>query len=156
MLLFDAAHHHAEVARFNDYAHAQRLNRLLNRLGDLHRQALLHLKPASEYFHQSRHLAQSDDLTFWYVCDVHFAEERQDMVLAKAEHLNVLYDHHLVVIHAKESTPQDLLGIFPVAFGEVLQRLPVTLWSLRQSLAIRLFSQPHEHLARQFFKAGAG
>src|SRR5271165_3260103 len=156
MLLFDAAHHHAEVARFNDYAHAQRLNRLLNRLGDLHRQTLLHLKPARKDFYQPRHLAQTDYLAFWNIRNVHFAEERQDMVLAKAEHLNVLYDHHLVVIHAEESTPQDLFGIFPVAFGEVLQRLRVTLWSLRQSLAIRLFSQPHEHLARQFFKAGAG
>ncbi len=78
------------------------------------------------------------------------------MVLAKAEHLDVLHDHHLVVIHAEERALQDLLRVFAVALGEILQRLRVTLRGLGQSFAVRLFAQADEHLARQFFKAGTG
>src|SRR5271157_4426916 len=155
MLLLDAAHHHAEVSRFDHHAHAQRLDRFLNGLGNLHCEPLLHLQAARKYFHQPRNLAQADDLALWDVRDVYFAEERQHMVLAKAEHLDVLHDHHLVVIHAVERALQDQLGILAVALGEVLQRLRVALRGLGQSFSAGLFAETDEHLARQFFKAGA-
>src|SRR4051794_11397896 len=43
MLLFDTAHHHAEVAGFDDDADAERVDDLLNRLSDLGGEALLYL-----------------------------------------------------------------------------------------------------------------
>ena len=46
MLLFDAAHHHAEVARFNHHTHTLWRDGLLNRVGNLLRQPFLHLQAA--------------------------------------------------------------------------------------------------------------
>ena len=77
-------------------------------------------------------------------------------MLAKAEHLDVLDDHHLVVIHAEQRALQDLLWVLAVALGEVLQRLRVAFRGLGQSFAVRLLAQADKHLARQFFKAGTG
>ena len=48
VLLFDAAHHHAKMARLNDHAHTLRLDRLLNGLGNLRGQALLNLQAAEK------------------------------------------------------------------------------------------------------------
>src|SRR5579862_4212063 len=48
VLLFDAAHHHAEMARFNHHSHALRLDYLLDGLGNLRCQALLNLQAARE------------------------------------------------------------------------------------------------------------
>ena len=48
VLLLDAAHHHAQVAGFNDDAYALRLDDLLDGLGDLCGHALLNLEAARE------------------------------------------------------------------------------------------------------------
>ena len=45
MLLFHAAHHHAEMASFDDDAHALRLDYLLDGFGNLGGEAFLNLQP---------------------------------------------------------------------------------------------------------------
>jgi hypothetical protein len=45
-LLFNAAHHHAQVARFNHQAHPLRLNGVLDGVSDLAGEPLLHLEAA--------------------------------------------------------------------------------------------------------------
>src|SRR5207247_3834579 len=46
VLFFDAAHHHAEVIRFDDDADARGLKHFVQGTGDLFRETLLHLEPA--------------------------------------------------------------------------------------------------------------
>ncbi len=84
------------------------------------------------------------------------AKEWQHVVLAKAEHFDVLYDHHLVVIHAEERCLQDLFGFLLIALSKVLQSVGKSLRRLQQPFAVRLFAQTDQHLARKLFKAGAG
>src|SRR6266536_4243472 len=63
VLLFNAAHHHAKMASFNNDTYPLRLDNFLDRLGNLSSQALLYLQAARESFNQSRNLAQPDYLT---------------------------------------------------------------------------------------------
>src|ERR1019366_2807920 len=156
MLLLDPTHHHAEMADLDDHADAQRLNRLLNRLGNLHGQTLLHLQTTGKYFHQSRDLAQTDHFALGNIGHMDLAEEWQHVVLTQAEHFDVLHDHHLVVVHAEQRRLQHLFRVFAVALGKVLQGVGEALRRLQQSLAVRLFAQANQHLARQLFEAGAG
>ena len=122
----------------------------------MHGDPLLHLQTAGEDFHQASDFAQSDDLAFGDIGDVHFAKKGQHVVLAQAEHLNVLYDHHFVIVNAEQRALQDLLRVLAIAFGEILQRLGVTLRCLQQAFALGLFAQADQHLAHQFVEAGAG
>ena len=57
VLLFDAAHHHAEVAGFDHYADALRFDYTLDGLGDLRGHTLLDLQAAREYLDEARYLA---------------------------------------------------------------------------------------------------
>ena len=156
VLLLDAAHHHAQVPRFHHHADAQRLGGFLNRLGNLYRQPLLHLQAPREDFHQPRHFAQADHLALRNVRDVYLAEERQHVVLAQAEHLNVFNDDHLVVIDIKKRAAQHLLGILVVSLGKKLERLGVALRRLQQAFALSVFAHAHQHLAHELLKRCAG
>ena len=90
----------------------KRLNRFLNCLRNLHGQTLLHLQTTGKHFHQARDLAQTDHFALGNVGHVHLAEEWQHVMLAKAEHFDVLHDHHLVVIHAEQRGLQHLFRVF--------------------------------------------
>src|ERR1700677_1596154 len=50
VLLLNAAHHHAQVARLNDHPHALGRNGFLDGVGDLAGKPLLHLQTAGKYF----------------------------------------------------------------------------------------------------------
>ena len=129
MLLFDAAHHHAEMARLDDYSYALGFDDFLDGLGDLCGEALLNLQTAREHFDQARDFAQADDPAVRDVGDVHLAEKRQHVMLAEAEHLDVLNDDHLVVADGEQSA---LELAFRYGFGksrhlgkqEVLAHIP--------------------------------
>src|ERR1700757_1631862 len=75
VLLFYAAHHHAEMARFDDHADALRLNNFLDGLGDLGGEALLNLQATREQFNEARNFAESDHTPIGNVGNMHFAEE---------------------------------------------------------------------------------
>ena len=70
---------------------------VLDGLGDLRGEALLDLQTAGKSLDEPRNFAQADDLSVGNIGDVHFAEKGQQVVFAKAEHLDVFHDHHLVV-----------------------------------------------------------
>src|SRR5271169_5434595 len=97
MLFFDAAHHHAQMARLDDYADALRFDRILDRLRNLRGEALLNLQAAREGVDEARYFAQADHLSIWNIGHMHLAKERQEVMLAQAEHFDVFYDHHLVI-----------------------------------------------------------
>src|SRR5581483_3562782 len=156
VLLFHAAHHHAEVTRLNDHADALRLDDPLDGLGDLGGKAFLHLQASREDVHQSGELAEANHFAARNVGDVHLPVKRQEMMLAKAEHLDVLNDHHLVIVHREESTPQQAVRIFVVALGQVFQGTLHALGRMLQSFAVRIFAQAGEELADEFGEAGGG
>src|ERR1051326_6039305 len=117
MLLFNAAHHHAQVSRLNHHANALRIDSVLNGLSDLHRQTFLHLQAAGKDIDEARNLAQAQDLAVWDISDMNLAEKRKHVVLAEAEHLNVFHDHHFVIWHVKERALQDLVGTLLIALS---------------------------------------
>src|SRR5688572_10778670 len=83
VLFLHAAHGHTEVRRLHDYGDAERLRHLVNRVGDLLREALLHLEPPREHIDDSRQLRQADDPFRRQVGHVALAEERQQMMFAE-------------------------------------------------------------------------
>ena len=146
MLLFDAAHHHAQMAGLDDHAYALRFDDLLDSFGNLRGETLLNLQAPGEEFNQPRDLAQADHLSVRDVGYVYFAEEREQVVLAEAEHFDVLDDYHLVVGDGEERALEQGLGIFGVAAGKELQGLANTLGSLLETFALRIFAEADEHL----------
>jgi len=156
MLLLDAAHHHAQVAGFNDDANALRLDNFLNGFGDLGGEALLYLQAAGEEFDEARNFAEADDFAVGNVGHVHFAEERQQVVLAEAEHFDVLDDDHLVIRDGEERAFQQGFGIFGIAAGEELHGLANALGSLQKTFAVRVFAEANEHFLDEVFEGGAG
>jgi hypothetical protein len=47
----DAAHHGAQMQGFHNHSHTLRLKQVAEEIGDLTRQALLHLKAAAKHLH---------------------------------------------------------------------------------------------------------
>ena len=156
VLFFDAAHHHAEMAGFDDYADALRFDYFLDGFGDLGGEALLNLQAAGEEFDQARNFAEADDFAVGDVGDVHFAEERQHVVLAEAEHFDVFDDDHFVVGDGEERAFEQSFGVFGVAAGEKLHGLANALGSLLKAFAVRVFAEADEHFLDEVFEAGAG
>ncbi len=103
MLLFNAAHHNAEVPCLTDHRHAARLNQPLNHFRHLLRQSLLNLQAAREGVYQPWNLTESYDLLIRQVSHMHFAEKRQHVVLAHAEELNIPHNDNFVVVHPEQS-----------------------------------------------------
>ena len=60
-LLFNAAHHHAEVLGLEDDTDTQGVNCALNGFGDLASETLLHLEATGEDIDEACHLAEADD-----------------------------------------------------------------------------------------------
>ncbi len=156
MLLFHAAHHHAEMAGLNNYAYALRFDYFLNGFSNLRGEPFLNLQAAGEEFDQPRDFAEADYFSVGDVGYVHLAEKRKQMVLAEAEHLDIFDDHHLVVADGEERALEQSLGIFGVAAGEKLQGLANPLRSLLKTFALRVFAEADEHFLDEIFEAGAG
>ena len=141
VLLFHAAHHHAEVAGLADNADAFGVQNSLNRLGDLLRQPLLHLQPAGKHVDDPGNLTQADYLVLGQVGHVHLAVEGQQMVFAHAEELDVLDDHHLVVLNGEQRPVDDFVQIHGVAAGQKAERFLGAHRGPNQSLPGRIFPQ---------------
>ncbi len=154
VLLLDAAHHHAQVPCLDHHAHALRLDDLLDGFGDLRGQPLLHLQAAREDLDQARQLAQPDHFALRNVGDVHLAEEGQQVMFAEAEHLDVLHDHHLVVVDVEQRAFQQLFRIFAIALGQILQGLGIALGRVQQSS--RAGSSPRRTIISRTRSAIAG
>ena len=81
--LLDTAQRHAEVLRLEHDADAARRQMRLQPVGDLLRQALLHLQVAREQVDDPGQLRKADDPVAGQVADVRDAGERQQVVLAQ-------------------------------------------------------------------------
>lgn len=156
VLLFDTPHHHAEVACLDHNADAPRLERILQRLGDLGGEALLDLKPAREGVHEARNLAQAEHLALGQVGHMAAAEEGQEMVLAQAEDFDVAHDHHLVVVHGEAGLVEQSLEVHFDPGGEELHGPGVALGSAAQPFAVGVFAEPLEEDADELVSRGCG
>src|SRR3981189_2323501 len=133
MLFLDATHHHAQMPGLDDNADALRFDRVLDRLRNLRGQPLLDLQAARERFDETRYFAQTDDFSVWDIGHVQLAKKRQKMVLAQAEHFDVFYDHHLVVIDSEQCLAQKRFRIVLVSFDEKLHGFMHARWSTRKA-----------------------
>src|SRR6185295_15079496 len=118
VLLFDAAHPHAEMLRLDDDADALRVDRVHDARRDLGRETLLHLQAAGEHLEEPRELAQPEDAVARDVGDVRLPEERQQVMLAEREEVEILQHDHLGVLFGEERRVQDLVRVLAVALGE--------------------------------------
>jgi hypothetical protein len=94
------------------------LKKLLNGIGNLLGQSFLNLKSSCKDISDSsklqsqssqppisvfiaQYLAESQDLSPWYVANMHFAIERNHMMFAQRENLNISNDHHLISVNSE-------------------------------------------------------
>src|SRR5208282_376603 len=144
------------MAGFDDYAYALGFDDTLNGFGDLGGEALLDLQAAGENFDEARNLAEANYFPVGNVGYVDLAEERQHVMLAEAEHLDVFDDDHLVVGDGEERAFEQSVGIFLVAAGEELERFADALGGLLQAFALGVLAEADEHFVDKIFEAGAG
>src|SRR5262245_58740613 len=98
------------MLRFDNARDAVGVKGLEERCGDLLCHALLELEAAREDLHDSGKLAEADDLAVCNIRDMRPGIERQDMMLAHAEEVNVLYDDHLIVLFVKDGAVENLFN----------------------------------------------
>src|SRR6266404_7161680 len=123
VLLFDPAHHHAQVARFDHHAHALGVDRLHDFLGYLLGEALLKLQPSRVHVHHPRQLGHAEYPAARYIADVAPPEKGEHVVFAKAVHLDVLHDHHTVRFLREHGAVDEPLHVDAVAGGKELEGL---------------------------------
>src|SRR6478735_4360639 len=107
MLLLNAAHDHAHVLRLEHHCHAQRFQGLVNTITDLDRQPFLYLQATSESVNYARNLREPDDVSVGNIRDMRLAEKRQHMMFAQGVDLDILDDHHLLVLFLEHRRTQD-------------------------------------------------
>ena len=145
-LLFDAAHLHAHVARFDDHRHTHRVERLLDAVANLHRQPLLYLKPPGEAFDYAGDFRQPRDVAVGDVGHVGAAVEGEHVVLAERIELDVLDQHHLLVLLAEGGRADDFQRVGLVALREERHRLGHPFGGLDESFARRVLAQQAQNL----------
>ena len=139
--LLDAAHGHAGVHGFNDNGNAQWMEGVLDAVADLLGEAFLHLQTAGIRFHHAGNLAQAGDFPFGNIRHMGLADERQHVVLAQGEQLDVLHNDHVVVRLLEEGALDNGFSVLEIALGEELHGLGHTLRRFLQAFAGGVLSQ---------------
>jgi hypothetical protein len=152
------------MAALDDDSNALWLKHLREGKRDLLSEALLYLEAAGEHFGDAGEFGEADDAAVGDVADVHLdgwfsnrldqtrrwtylAHERDQMVLAQGEDLNVLHYNHLVVVLVEDSAINDVSQILLVALGEEQQGLRIALRCVQQPLTVRVLAQALQHSA---------
>src|SRR5947209_4406367 len=142
--LLHAANGHAGVLGLHDDHHADRLESVEERVGNLGGQALLNLQAPRESLDQPRQLRQPDDAPrLRDVCDVALADEGREMVLAERGEADVFDDDHLVVLVARKR-PDVLARVFAHPRRQLGVHLRHTPRSPLQAGAPRVFAYAFE------------
>lgn len=134
--LLDTAHRHAHVASLHDDGDTARADSLHDRKGDLLREAFLDLKAAGEGLGNTGELAQSENKLVRDVADRDLAGERNKMVLAEREDVDVTDNDHLLVILGEDSVVDDVHETLLVSLRHPHERLGVTLRSAEEALTV--------------------
>ena len=120
---------------------------LLNRFGDLPGEVFLDLQATGEHVDDARDLRQAEHFAGGDVGDVGLADEGQQVVLAQRIQLDVLDDHHLVVVGGEQRAVDDLVQRLLVAVAEVLHGLGGALGRIQQAFAFGIFTEADEDFA---------
>ena len=112
VLFFYAAHHHAQVAGFDDDADAGGFQGVHEGAGDLVGEAFLHLQAAGEEVGEAGQFADTDDASAGDVADVADAEKGQQVVFANRVDFDVADDDHVVVFCFENGVLEEFGGGF--------------------------------------------
>lgn len=140
----NASHNHTQMRAFHNDRNALRPQDLLDGDSDLPRQPLLQLQTARKHLCDAGKLGEAEDAPVGDVANVHFARERDEVVLAHGEDLDVLDDDELVVVFGEDGVVDDRLQVFLVAFGEVEHGFCVARWRVEEALAVGVFTDAFE------------
>ncbi len=124
------------MERLDDHRHAVRLQRIHEGGRDLLRQPLLDLQPPGVEFDDACDLRQPDDVLARHVRHVALPEERQHVVLAHREDVDVLDGHHLVVLLVEDGAPQHLARVLLVPLRQERDRTLEPLRGLLEPLPV--------------------
>jgi len=141
MWLAYAAVAHTEVSRLNNHRDAQRLEMLLNAVGDLCGQLLLHLESLGKDLHNFRQFRETDNASARDVGNVCLADKRNHVMFAVAVNVDSCEQHHLVVpLNLRECARQFLRGIHRVANKMLSQCKGYSARCVHKPLAIWILS----------------
>src|ERR1700694_1509850 len=149
VLLFDAAHLHAEMIGLDDDAHADGFQVLVQTLSDLRGHPLLHLEAPAVQLDQARQLAEADQPAARDVADMYPAEEGQQVMLAERVHLDVLDDDHVFVGLGEGGIAEDVIDRHAVAAREELEALLDPLGCVAKALARGVLAEQDQLVAHQ-------
>src|SRR5258705_5493449 len=96
---------------FADHGNAERIDLLADCLRNLICHPFLDLETPCKHIHKPRNLAESDHALAREVRDVTLAEKRQQVMLAQRVEVDVLDDHHFVIIDSEESVIENLINV---------------------------------------------
>src|ERR1700733_635742 len=82
---------------FDNYATAMWFNNVLERIDNLHREVLLHLRSARVDFNHTWYLRQTNDVFLWKICKVHLAYKWQQMMSTETCERDVFHEDHRIV-----------------------------------------------------------
>ena len=77
----------------------------------------MYLEAAGKDIHQARNFAQPQHFAIGDIGHMHLAEERQQVVLTQAEHLNIFDNDHLIIAHFKQRALEHRASVLLVALG---------------------------------------
>jgi hypothetical protein len=138
--LFDAAHHHAQVARLHDHGDTLGLEDFHDSVGDFLGQTLLDLKTAGKHLGDSGELGKADDGLVGDVTDVHLAGEWYEMVFAERKDFNVLDNDHLAVSFSEQRVVDNVFNVDLVSFGQEQKGLGVARRCIEKTLSIGILA----------------
>jgi len=75
---------------------------------------------------------------------VDLTKERQQVMLAKAKHLNVFDDDHFVIRDIEQRALKDFVSILLLAPGQEFERLLHALRRADKAIAVRILPQPQQ------------
>lgn len=127
--------------------HTLRFQNLHNRIRHFLRQSLLDLQPPCKHLCDSGQFANPNDGIVRNIPNVHLPRERHQMVLAHAEHLDVLDDDHLGVILLENRPVDDIPHVLLVPLCEEQQGIGVAMGCGQDALPIGILTDAFEERA---------
>ncbi|MNG12131.1 hypothetical protein D3C84_957240 [compost metagenome] len=131
----------------DDHRDACRAGHCLHRVGDLPGEVFLDLQATGEHVHQPCNLRQAQHLARWNISHMRLADEGQHVMFAQRIQLDVVDDHHFIVVGREQGAVDDFLDTLLVTMTQVLHGLGRAQRRITQAFAIWVLSEPDEDLA---------
>ena len=146
VLFFDAAHHHAEMLRFDNNTDTFGVDWLHEGFCNLAGKALLHLQSTGEAVDETGEFADAVHFVAGDIADVTLAEKGEKMVLAHAVDLDVAHDDHVVALFGEDCLFKDLVRVDVVALRKMIPCFFNPAWGIYESFALGIFADGSENV----------